>query len=84
MNFTVILPDEAPEEVMTALAEAVAAGGGTVVPAEAAPDAGLDPMAGGPMPPAPDPMAPVAAGPGAGMMPGAAMSQKGAFALRPR
>lgn len=83
-----MVPDEAPEEVIASLAEAVAAAGGTVVPNEPAPEAdpmAMDPMAMGGALDAPPPMdMPLPGGPGAGMLPGAAMAQKGARALRPR
>lgn len=93
MELTVIIPDTADPKTLDAIAEAVHAAGGTVQPDNgAAPDEddmGMPP--GPPMPGAaapgmvpPPPGMPLAAGPGAGMMPGAAMTQKGAIALRPR
>lgn len=93
MRFTVTIPDQADESVIQGVAEAIQAAGGTVEPESPAEDM-TEPgeegmmgdaamMAGAPMPPPPGP-GPLAAGPAAGMMPGAAMAAKGAQALRPR
>lgn len=90
MQFTVTIPDTADEAVIQTLAEAVAAAGGTVEPVapnpmEAPGAPALNPMEQGmEMPPVPPMDQPLPAGPGAGLLPGAAMAEKGARALRPR
>jgi hypothetical protein len=93
MDFMVTIPDNADPKTVDSLESSIEAAGGTWTPAPPGAEGGADQAAEGMAPPGQtpggampgmDPMAALAAGPGAGMSPGAAMSGVGARALRPR
>jgi len=90
MDFMVTIPDNADPKTVDSLEASIEAAGGTWTPTpgpeesvEATQEPGEQVPGGAPM--GMDPMAAMAAGPaGPGMSPGAALSQVGARALRPR
>jgi hypothetical protein len=91
MDITVTLPDDADPKTVDALEKAIETAGGTWTPsggaeesAEPTQEPGEMMAPGSQMPLPPPPAGPLAAGPGAGMLPVDAMQKHGAFALRPR